>query len=139
MGQDSADRCLIDAEVQHETGVVQVPGFVLSVDARIHLDACEEDRFDLGARSINFAAVEAFADAPYRVLHACGERDFEALTPLVPGPGYDLQPYIDGFGDALAACTVCVARAGGSIFEVAAHGKPVLTYVGALEAQEVAR
>lgn len=80
----------------------------------------------LGARSINFAAVEAFADAPYRVLHASGERDYEALEPLVPSERYDLRPYIDGFGDALAACTVCVARAGGSIFEVAAHGKPAV-------------
>src|SRR5262249_17514525 len=30
----------------------------------------------LGARSINEAAVRAFADAPFRVLHAAGERDF---------------------------------------------------------------
>ncbi len=44
----------------------------------------------------------------------------------MPAAGYDLQPYIDGFGEALAACDVCVARAGGSIFEVAAAGKPAI-------------
>ena len=33
----------------------------------------------LGARSINEAAVAAFADAPYRVLHVAGRRDFGDL------------------------------------------------------------
>src|ERR671935_177395 len=30
----------------------------------------------LGARSINEAAIEAFAGAPFRVLHAAGARDY---------------------------------------------------------------
>jgi UDP-N-acetylglucosamine--N-acetylmuramyl-(pentapeptide) pyrophosphoryl-undecaprenol N-acetylglucosamine transferase len=80
----------------------------------------------LGARSINEAAVEAFADAPYRVLHAAGARDYAALRERVPRDGYDLREYIDGFGEALLACDLCVARAGGSIFEVAAHGRPAI-------------
>jgi UDP-N-acetylglucosamine--N-acetylmuramyl-(pentapeptide) pyrophosphoryl-undecaprenol N-acetylglucosamine transferase len=80
----------------------------------------------LGARSINEASVAAFAQAPFRVLHACGERDFAALQPIVPGPQYDLRPYITPFGDALVACDLCVARAGGSVFEVAAHGRPAI-------------
>jgi UDP-N-acetylglucosamine--N-acetylmuramyl-(pentapeptide) pyrophosphoryl-undecaprenol N-acetylglucosamine transferase len=83
----------------------------------------------LGARSINEAAVEGFADAPYRVLHACGQRDYEALaTRLGPEPpaNYDLRPYITPFGPALLAADLCVARAGGSIFEVAAHGRPAI-------------
>ena len=80
----------------------------------------------LGARSINEAAIEAFRDAPYRVLHAAGRRDFEALVPRVPGPAYRLEPYLDRFGEALLACDLCVARAGGSIFEVAAHGRPAI-------------
>lgn len=81
----------------------------------------------LGARSINEAAVEAFADAPFRVLHACGRRDFDALAPRVEGrEHYDLQPYIGDFGEALLACDLVVARSGGSIFEVAAHGRPAI-------------
>jgi UDP-N-acetylglucosamine--N-acetylmuramyl-(pentapeptide) pyrophosphoryl-undecaprenol N-acetylglucosamine transferase len=80
----------------------------------------------LGARSINEAAVEAFADAPYRVLHAAGTRDYEALRERVPREGYDLREYITPFGDALLACDLCVARAGGSIFEIAAHGRPAI-------------
>jgi UDP-N-acetylglucosamine--N-acetylmuramyl-(pentapeptide) pyrophosphoryl-undecaprenol N-acetylglucosamine transferase len=80
----------------------------------------------LGARSINEAAVEAFAGAPYRVLHAAGTRDYADLRARVPAGGYDLREYIDDFGEALLACDLCVARAGGSIFEVAAHGRPAI-------------
>lgn len=81
----------------------------------------------LGARSVNFAAAEAFRDAPFRVLHASGTRDFEELRSVVGGTAnYDLRPYISPFGPALAASDLVVARAGGSIFEVAAHGRPAL-------------
>src|SRR3954447_11632 len=81
----------------------------------------------LGARSINEAAVEAFAGAPYRVLHAAGTRDYAALRERVPDDGrYDLREYIDRFGEALLASDLSVARAGGSIFEIAAHGRPAI-------------
>jgi UDP-N-acetylglucosamine--N-acetylmuramyl-(pentapeptide) pyrophosphoryl-undecaprenol N-acetylglucosamine transferase len=83
----------------------------------------------LGARSINDAAVAALAGAPFRVLHASGERDHPDLRERLGDPppaGYDLQPYITPFGDALAAADLTVARAGGSIFEVAAHGLPAV-------------
>jgi UDP-N-acetylglucosamine--N-acetylmuramyl-(pentapeptide) pyrophosphoryl-undecaprenol N-acetylglucosamine transferase len=77
-----------------------------------------------GARSINLAALEAFKGAGFRVLHAAGERDLPDLQS--PGPHYDLRGYIDDFGQALAACDLVIARAGGSIFEVAAHGRPAV-------------
>jgi UDP-N-acetylglucosamine--N-acetylmuramyl-(pentapeptide) pyrophosphoryl-undecaprenol N-acetylglucosamine transferase len=80
----------------------------------------------LGARSINEAALQAFAGAPYRVLHAAGTRDYAQLRDRAPGDGYDLREYIGGFGEALLASDVCVARAGSSIFEVAAHGRPAI-------------
>ncbi len=76
----------------------------------------------LGARSINEAAVTAFADAPYRVLHVAGRRDFGSLTP--PGPHYVLRDYVVPFGTALAAADIAVARAGGSVFELAQYGLP---------------
>ena len=80
----------------------------------------------LGARSINEAAIEAFAGASFHVLHACGPRDYAALRSRVPPANYDLREYITPFGDALVASDLCVARAGGSIFEIAAHGRPAL-------------
>ncbi len=80
-----------------------------------------------GARSINKAAVEAFAGggwAGIHVLHAAGERDLPELSS--PGAHYDLRGYITDFGEALAAADLVVARAGGSVFEVAAAGKPAV-------------
>lgn len=78
----------------------------------------------LGAGSINHAAIDAFAGARFRVLHAAGERDLPELT--APGPHYDLRGYIAQFGEALLASDLVVARAGGSVFEVAAHGRPMV-------------
>jgi UDP-N-acetylglucosamine--N-acetylmuramyl-(pentapeptide) pyrophosphoryl-undecaprenol N-acetylglucosamine transferase len=81
----------------------------------------------LGARSINEAAEAAFRDVDFRVLHASGVRDFATLRERVGGrQGYDLHEYLERFGEALAACDLCVARAGGSIFEIAAHGRPAI-------------
>jgi UDP-N-acetylglucosamine--N-acetylmuramyl-(pentapeptide) pyrophosphoryl-undecaprenol N-acetylglucosamine transferase len=80
----------------------------------------------LGARSINEAAIEAFAGAPYHVIHAAGARDHAALRDRVPAERYDLREYIREFGEALLASDLCVARAGGSIFEIAAHGRPAI-------------
>jgi UDP-N-acetylglucosamine--N-acetylmuramyl-(pentapeptide) pyrophosphoryl-undecaprenol N-acetylglucosamine transferase len=77
-----------------------------------------------GARSINLAAVDAFAGAGFHVLHAAGTRDLPDLTS--PGPHYDLRGYIRGFGEAILASDLVVARSGGSIFEVAAHGRPMV-------------
>lgn len=83
----------------------------------------------LGARTINDAAVEGLAGADFRVLHACGTRDYASLRErLGPDPpaNYDLREYITPFGDALLAADLCVARSGGSIFEIAAHGRPAI-------------
>ena len=83
----------------------------------------------LGARSVNEAAVRGLARAPFRVLHACGARDFDALRAELgdpPPPGYDLRPFIRPFGPALAAADLVVARSGGSVFEIAAHGRPAI-------------
>jgi UDP-N-acetylglucosamine--N-acetylmuramyl-(pentapeptide) pyrophosphoryl-undecaprenol N-acetylglucosamine transferase len=82
----------------------------------------------LGARTINQAALGAFTSSAFHVVHVCGRRDYPELfeRPL-PG-GYDLREYldIDEFTDALAACDLVVARAGGSVFEIAAHGLPAI-------------
>ncbi len=78
----------------------------------------------LGARSINEAALAAFADAPFRVLHVAGRRDFADRHP--PGDHYLLREYVTPFGRALAAADLAVARAGGSIFELAQYGLPAI-------------
>jgi UDP-N-acetylglucosamine--N-acetylmuramyl-(pentapeptide) pyrophosphoryl-undecaprenol N-acetylglucosamine transferase len=82
----------------------------------------------LGARTINHAAIEAFSSETFHVLHVCGRRDYPELSTRALRPGYDLRAYLDlaQFADALAACDLVVARAGGSVFEIAAHGLPAI-------------
>jgi UDP-N-acetylglucosamine--N-acetylmuramyl-(pentapeptide) pyrophosphoryl-undecaprenol N-acetylglucosamine transferase len=82
----------------------------------------------LGARSINLAAIEGYAGATFHVLHVCGLRDHPELQARPRPPGYDLREYLDlgDFAQALAAADLVVARAGGSLFEVAAHGRPAI-------------
>jgi UDP-N-acetylglucosamine--N-acetylmuramyl-(pentapeptide) pyrophosphoryl-undecaprenol N-acetylglucosamine transferase len=82
----------------------------------------------LGARTINLAAVDAYAGAAFRVLHVCGRRDWPELSARPLPAGYDLREYLDlpDFADALAAADLVVGRAGGSLFEVAAAGRPAI-------------
>jgi UDP-N-acetylglucosamine--N-acetylmuramyl-(pentapeptide) pyrophosphoryl-undecaprenol N-acetylglucosamine transferase len=83
----------------------------------------------LGARTINEAAVDGLAGADFHVLHACGTRDYAALRERLgpePPANYDLREFITPFGEAILASDLCVARAGGSIFEIAAHGRPAI-------------
>jgi UDP-N-acetylglucosamine--N-acetylmuramyl-(pentapeptide) pyrophosphoryl-undecaprenol N-acetylglucosamine transferase len=83
----------------------------------------------LGARRLNHAAIDAFGSgAPCAVVHAAGTRDYDALRErldeLGSPPHYLLFPYIEPFADALAAADLAAARAGGSVFELAAAGLP---------------
>ncbi len=82
----------------------------------------------LGARSINQAAADAFTDGALRVLHVSGRRDYDDLADRSLPDGYDLREYLDhsDFDDALAAADLTVARSGGSVFEIAAHGIPAV-------------
>ncbi len=86
-----------------------------------------------GARSINRCAIEAFAERSgrdFHVLHLTGTRDFEELERrLRDAPNsdaYTLLAYEPDLGDVLAACDLVLARSGGSIFEVAAVGRPAI-------------
>jgi UDP-N-acetylglucosamine--N-acetylmuramyl-(pentapeptide) pyrophosphoryl-undecaprenol N-acetylglucosamine transferase len=87
-----------------------------------------------GARSVNFAALEAFAERDgrdFRVLHLSGRRDHEELRRRLDaashGDGYTLVEYDPaGLGEFLAASDLVLGRSGGSIFEVTAAGRPAI-------------
>jgi UDP-N-acetylglucosamine--N-acetylmuramyl-(pentapeptide) pyrophosphoryl-undecaprenol N-acetylglucosamine transferase len=94
-----------------------------------------------GARSINQAAIEAFAetgaggpDAEFRrdfhIIHLSGRRDHEELERRLAAAShaedYILLPYEPDLGEVLAACDLVLARSGGSIFEVVAAGRPAI-------------
>jgi UDP-N-acetylglucosamine--N-acetylmuramyl-(pentapeptide) pyrophosphoryl-undecaprenol N-acetylglucosamine transferase len=76
-----------------------------------------------GAQSINELVVESFGVSGPAIVHVCGERHFEALRSRVSRGDYRLLPWLDEFGAALGACDLVLARAGGSVFEVAAAGR----------------
>ena len=81
----------------------------------------------LGARSVNLAAVEALGDAGVHVLHITGTRDFDEVRNRVgERPGYTVLEYLDSLADPLAACDLVIARAGGSVAEIAAAGRPAI-------------
>lgn len=79
-----------------------------------------------GALSLNELAVESFGAAGPAVLHLAGERDYETLRRRVSRPDYKLLAFTDDFGDALAAADLVLARSGGSVWELAAAGKPAV-------------
>jgi len=86
-----------------------------------------------GARSINLATIEAFAEGgerDFQVVHISGRRDYEELKRRLAmaqhREGYTLLPYEPQLGDVLAACDLVLARSGGSIFEVTATGRPAI-------------
>ena len=86
-----------------------------------------------GARSINECAVAAFAEREgrdFHVVHVAGRRDYTELKPrLAAAPHndrYELLDYEPNLGDALAAGDLVLGRAGGSIFELTATGRPAI-------------
>jgi UDP-N-acetylglucosamine--N-acetylmuramyl-(pentapeptide) pyrophosphoryl-undecaprenol N-acetylglucosamine transferase len=121
-----------------------VPAAIWSADrdaARARFGIAGDDRCLLvfggsqGARSINLCALDAFAGAdaaerPFHVLHLSGARDHaEAAERVGAGEGtprYTLLASEPGLADALAASDLVLARAGGSIFEIAAAAKPAI-------------
>jgi UDP-N-acetylglucosamine--N-acetylmuramyl-(pentapeptide) pyrophosphoryl-undecaprenol N-acetylglucosamine transferase len=123
-----------DGKRYRVTGRPVPPPFTDRAAARTHFEIDGEEQVvlvfggSLGSRTINDAAIEGLADAPFRVVHIAGERDYGELRERHVGPGYDLREYlpISEFRQALAASDLVVSRAGGSIFEVAAHGRPTI-------------
>ena len=84
----------------------------------------------LGARLLNELALEAWGAEGPAVLHLCGERDYESLRGRVSRHGYVLLPFLDDVGLAYGAADVAVARAGGSVWELAAAGLPAVLVPG---------
>lgn len=84
----------------------------------------------LGARVLNDLAIESFGAAGPAVLHLCGTRDYDELKERVRRPDYRLFAFTEEFGAALGACDLALARAGGSVWELAAAAKPAVLVPG---------
>ncbi len=85
----------------------------------------------LGARLLNDVALSAWAEEGPSVVHLCGERDYPELRDRVSRPGYVLRPFLDEIGVAYGAADAALARAGGSVWELAAAGLPAVLIPGA--------
>jgi UDP-N-acetylglucosamine--N-acetylmuramyl-(pentapeptide) pyrophosphoryl-undecaprenol N-acetylglucosamine transferase len=85
-----------------------------------------------GAHSVNECAAAAFSGADgrdFHVLHVAGRRDYQELQvqlAMTGNEGYTLLEYEPNLGDCLAACDLVLGRAGGSIFELTAAGRPAV-------------
>lgn len=84
----------------------------------------------LGARVLNDLAVEAFGASGPAVLHLSGTRDYDELRGRVSRPDYRLFAFTEEFGAALGASDLVLARAGGSVWEVATAAKPAVLVPG---------
>ena len=84
----------------------------------------------LGARLLNELALDAWSESGPAVIHLCGERDYRELEGRVTRPDYILRPFIDEIGVAYGAADVVLARAGGSVWELAAAGLPAVLVPG---------
>jgi len=84
----------------------------------------------LGASLLNELALDAFGAEGPAVLHLSGTRDYEQLAPRVSRPDYRLFAFTEEFGAALGASDLVLARAGGSVWELAAAGKPAVLVPG---------
>jgi hypothetical protein len=79
-----------------------------------------------GARSINETMIEAFGEIGPAVLHISGERDYWSLKARVRRGDYRLIPSTERIGAAYSAADLVVTRAGSSVWELAAAGKPAI-------------
>ena len=84
----------------------------------------------LGARVLNELAIEAFGETGPAVLHLAGTRDYDEVSSRVTRPDYRVFAFTEEFGAALGASDLALARAGGSVWELAAAGKPAVLVPG---------
>ena len=124
-----------------------MPAAILAADrerARRRFGIAPDDRCLLvfggsqGARSINLCALDAFvgdgaarSGRDYHVLHIAGQPGLPAGPPAAGGrrrrsSGTRCSSTSRRSADPLAACDLVLARAGGSVFELAAAGRPAI-------------
>ncbi len=79
-----------------------------------------------GARSLNELVIEAFGEVGPAILHISGRRDYPSLRSRVSRADYRLIPETERIGAAYSAADLVLGRAGSSVWEVAAAGRPAV-------------
>jgi UDP-N-acetylglucosamine--N-acetylmuramyl-(pentapeptide) pyrophosphoryl-undecaprenol N-acetylglucosamine transferase len=79
-----------------------------------------------GAQSINELVVEAFGAVGPTILHISGARDYDTVRSRVRRADYRLIAATDRIGAAYSAADLVLSRAGSSVWELAAAGRPAI-------------
>jgi UDP-N-acetylglucosamine--N-acetylmuramyl-(pentapeptide) pyrophosphoryl-undecaprenol N-acetylglucosamine transferase len=79
-----------------------------------------------GAKSLNEFVVDTWGAAGPHILHITGQRDYGLVKRRANRDDYRVVAETERPGAALSATDLVLARAGGSVWEVAAAGKPAI-------------
>lgn len=79
-----------------------------------------------GARALNEFVVDTWADQGPAILHVTGRRDYDLVKRRVRRHDYRVVDETDRFGAALSAADLVLSRAGSSVWEIAAAGRPAI-------------
>jgi UDP-N-acetylglucosamine--N-acetylmuramyl-(pentapeptide) pyrophosphoryl-undecaprenol N-acetylglucosamine transferase len=79
-----------------------------------------------GAKSLNDFVAETWGGSGPHILHVTGRRDYDAVRRAARRDDYRVVAETDRPGAAISACDLVLARAGGSVWEIAAAGRPAI-------------
>jgi UDP-N-acetylglucosamine--N-acetylmuramyl-(pentapeptide) pyrophosphoryl-undecaprenol N-acetylglucosamine transferase len=79
-----------------------------------------------GAKTLNEFVVDTWGESGPAILHQTGKRDYELVRRRARRPDYRVVDEIERFSAALTACDLVLSRAGGSVWEIAAAGRPAI-------------
>jgi UDP-N-acetylglucosamine--N-acetylmuramyl-(pentapeptide) pyrophosphoryl-undecaprenol N-acetylglucosamine transferase len=79
-----------------------------------------------GAKALNEFVAETWGRSGPPILHITGERDLDAVRHRVERDDYRALAETKRFGAAISAADLVLARAGGSVWEIAAAGRPAI-------------
>jgi UDP-N-acetylglucosamine--N-acetylmuramyl-(pentapeptide) pyrophosphoryl-undecaprenol N-acetylglucosamine transferase len=79
-----------------------------------------------GARTLNEYVVDTWGVKGPAILHQTGKRDYEFVKFRAKRLDYRVLPETDRIGAAISACDLILARAGSTVWEFAAAGKPAI-------------
>ena len=79
-----------------------------------------------GAQALNEFVVDTWGEQGPAILHQTGKRDYDLVKKRVRRRDYRVIDETDRFAAALTACDLVLARAGSSVWEIAAAGRPAI-------------
>ena len=79
-----------------------------------------------GAKALNEFVVDTWGTRGPAILHVTGKRDFDLVRRRVRRDDYRVLAETERFGAAISACDLVLSRAGSTVWEIAAAGKPAI-------------